>query len=131
MEKNAPKTAKRRPTGVAAALMAIVLVITGSISSFADSIGGFTTHRDIVEARSTDVYSVVFRGREVARVAVKGDGDTDLDLYVYNSNGDLVAKDDDYTDTCAVRWVPRWTGRYTIRVVNRGNVYNEYVIATN
>jgi hypothetical protein len=63
-----------------------------------------------------------------AAVTIRGDGDTDLDLYVYNRFGQLVAVDDDGTDHCIVRWVPASTGMVTIRLVNLGGVFNDYVI---
>jgi hypothetical protein len=84
-----------------------------------------------VQAESTDVFEIRFRVGELAVVTVSGDGDTDLDLYVYDENGNLVDKDDDYTDECVAIWIPRWTGRFTIRVVNIGAVYNRYRIAMN
>ena len=84
-----------------------------------------------VRAKSTDTFTVKFFSNERATVVVSGDGDTDLDLYIYDEIGNLIAKDDDYSDDCIVNWFPKWTGQYEIRVVNRGNVYNEYVIATN
>jgi len=37
-----------------------------------------------------------------------------------------VAVDDDYTDYCIGRWVPRVSGAITIRIVNVGRVYNDY-----
>lgn len=76
-------------------------------------------------------YTASFVANELAEVLVSGDGDTDLDLYVYDSNGNPIASDTDYSDDCYVRWVPAWTGRYTIRIVNRGPVYNRFVILTN
>lgn len=76
-------------------------------------------------------YIASFVANQLAEVLVSGDGDTDLDLYVYDSNGNLISCDTDYSDDCYVRWVPAWTGRYTIRIVNRGPVYNRFVILTN
>ena len=76
-------------------------------------------------------YTASFVANQLAEILVSGDGDTDLDLYVYDSNGNLIASDTDYSDDCYVRWVPKWTGRYTIRIVNRGPVYNRFVILTN
>lgn len=76
-------------------------------------------------------YTASFVANQLAEVLVSGDGDTDLDLYVYDSNGNPIASDTDYSDDCYVRWVPAWTGRYTIRIVNRGPVYNRLVILTN
>jgi hypothetical protein len=85
-----------------------------------------------VNANARDTFRpIVFRGGELASVMLKGDGDTDLDLYIYDEAGTLVAKDDDGMDLCIARWRPRWTGSYTIVVRNRGTVYNRYVMVTN
>ena len=95
------------------------------------AVGGPKKHYDTVNGNSTDTYEISFYGDELAEVYVSGDGDTDLDLYVYDSRGNLIDKDDDYTDECYVRWVPAWTGKFIIRIVNRGSVYNEYLLMTN
>lgn len=76
-------------------------------------------------------YTVSFVANQLAEILVSGDGDTDLDLYVFDSNGNSIASDTNYSDDCYVRWVPAWTGRYTVRIVNRGPVYNRFVILTN
>lgn len=86
---------------------------------------------DSVPARSVDAHNVVFRGGSEAIVYIEGDGDTDLDLYVYDAYGRLVGCDEDYTDRCVVRFVPRSTGNYSIQVKNRGDVYNRYLFMTN
>ncbi|GAB1415270.1 hypothetical protein MASR2M117_06760 [Paludibacter sp.] len=84
-----------------------------------------------VAAGGSDIFTVKFWANERATVAVSGDGDTDLDLYVYDESGNLIVKDDDYSDDCIVNWTPKWTGQFTIKVVNCGNVYNRYAIVTN
>ena len=84
-----------------------------------------------VYGRSYTYYDAKFWANEIAEVAVSGDGDTDLDLYVYDENGNLIASDTDYTDDCYVRFCPRWTGLFRIKIVNRGSVYNNYAIVTN
>jgi len=95
------------------------------------AVGGPRRQIDRVAALSTITYRVDFRANELAEIAVIGDGDTDLDLYVYDANGNLVAYDEDYTDRCYVSFVPRYTLPFIIRVVNRGRVYNQFVIMTN
>lgn len=95
------------------------------------AVNGPSRHYDSVNGGSSDTYQVNFVANYLAEVAVSGDGDTDLDLYVYDSNGNLIASDTDYSDDCYVSWVPAWTGRFVIKVVNRGPVYNRYVILTN
>ena len=95
------------------------------------SVRGPSRHYDAVNGNSTDSYQISFVANELAEILVSGDGDTDLDLYVYDSNGNLIAKDDDYTDDCYVRWVPSWTGRFIVKIVNRGPLYNRYALLTN
>jgi len=95
------------------------------------AVGGARSDVATVSARSSYTWTCSFVAHKLAEVAVSGDGDTDLDLYVYDSNGNLIESDTDYTDDCYVSWVPRWTGKYYIKIVNRGNVYNRYVIVTN
>lgn len=84
-----------------------------------------------VRAFGTDSYEVNFRGGRSAEVLVTGDGDTDLDMFIFDENGNLVCSDDDRTDQCYCRWNPRWSGAFTIKVKNLGDVYNQYVIVTN
>jgi hypothetical protein len=84
-----------------------------------------------VPAGSTDRFVIAFKYGIPAEIFVSGDGDTDLDLYVYDENGNLITGDDDYSDDCYVCWTPAWTGNFVVNVVNRGRVYNEYLMVTN
>lgn len=95
------------------------------------AVGGAKYTEECVLAHDTDVYRIRFRGGQSACVYVSGDGDTDLDLYVYDENGNLIGSDTDYTDECIVTWNPIWTGPFTIKIKNRGSVRNYYSIATN
>ena len=95
------------------------------------AVNGPSRHYDTVNGNSTDNYQINFIANYLAEIAVSGDGDTDLDLYVYDSNGNLIVSDTDYSDDCYVSWVPAWTGRFIVKVVNRGPIYNRYVILTN
>lgn len=61
---------------------------------------------------------------------VRGDGDTDLDVYVYDSNGNLILSDKDYTDDCLMQWTPKANEAYRVVIKNRGRVYNNYTITT-
>jgi hypothetical protein len=103
----------------------------GSAGGTLGSTRGAIVHRDSVNARAWDDYVISFYAGEVARIAVVGDGDTDVDLYVYDESGHLIAKDDDRTAECVVEFVPRWTGPFRVRVVNNGYVYSNYILMTN
>lgn len=95
------------------------------------AVGGPKVATKKLLARTVVTYEVQFRGGEAAIVIVDGDGDTDLDLFVYDANGHLIDQDIDLTDTCVATWTPRWTGTFTIKVANLGNVWNEFVLTTN
>ncbi|MDI3326584.1 hypothetical protein QKW35_19575 [Pontibacterium granulatum] len=91
-------------------------------------VGGPAIHSDRVKARRNDIYTLNFKGGEQAAVFVSGDGDTDLDLYVYDENGNQICKDTDGSDTMLCRWTPRWTGEFEIKIKNLGTVYNDYTM---
>lgn len=81
------------------------------------------------ESYVTDL--VTFDGLALAEVGIIGDGDTDLDLYVYDENGNIIESDENYSGDCYVSWIPRRTGTFLVKVVNRGKVYNNYTLVTN
>ena len=77
-----------------------------------------------VAANSSVTFTCTFYGGTFCEAIAIGDGDTDLDVYVYDENWNLVTSDTDYSDNCYVSWNPRWTGKFHIKVKNRGGVYN-------
>lgn len=114
-----------------ATLLALVDGIDIAESGHRGAAGGASCWIETVNANTSDVYKIRFTAGQTAAVFVSGDGDTDLDLYIYDENGNLITKDDDYTDECYCSWTPMWTGTFIIEVKNRGNVYNRYAIYTN
>jgi hypothetical protein len=113
------------------ALAAAAILASNLSIAHAGTVGGSTRTVEQVKANITDVYNLSFIAGQEAIVDVKGDGDTDLDLYIYDSSGNLITKDEDYTDHCVARWTPKWTGKFTIKIKNRGGVPNSYVMTTN
>ena len=89
-----------------------------------------TTTEECVLANSNDIYEVKCYAGEECAVLVSGDGDTDLDLYIYDQYGNLVAYDDDTTDTMYASWKAKRSGIYKIKIVNRGSVRNYYTMWT-
>jgi hypothetical protein len=83
------------------------------------------------EAYSSVTYHDEFYGGELAEVLIIGDGDTDLDLFVYDENGNLIVSDTGSSDVCHCQWNPRWTGVFRIEVHNLGDVWNAYTLETN
>ncbi len=83
------------------------------------------------EAYGSVIYYETFRSGEMAEVAIHGDGDTDLDVFVYDMNGRLIVQGVGLTDREQVRWFVPATGTYRIVVRNLGNVWNRFGLATN
>jgi hypothetical protein len=93
---------------------------------------GVISHADTVRALDYDDYTITFYGGEVARVAVVPDGNTDVDLVVFDENGNEIARDDNRGSSgCVVSFTPRWTGPFRVRVRNEGRVYSRYALITN
>lgn len=114
------------------ALMGMIEMLEADFSdSDRGRVGGPSRTVERVSSNDTDIYRIRFRGGQAAEVFVSGDGDTDLDLYVYDENDNLIESDTDYSDDCYVKWFPRWTGVFEIRIKNLGGVYNEYLMLTN
>lgn len=95
------------------------------------AVGGPRSTVDRVLSNTTDIWEIRFRGGERGSIRVEGDGDTDLDCYVYNSAGALVAYDNDMTDYCILDWYQATTGNVRLEIRNLGDVYNEYILSTN
>jgi hypothetical protein len=132
---------KRRfsPMAVLAALVAISTPLSATMPSDPTSpgpvllgrVGGAFVGTDRVPARMSHTYNMRFWAGDYASIAVSGDGDTDLDLFVYDELGNLIASDIDGTDECVVTWMPAWTGNFRVEIHNLGYVSNVYSIASN
>ena len=110
-------------------MVCTVAVVSLVAPAIASPVGAPKYDVHVVAAYSTDTFYVTFRGYEDAAVIISGDGDTDLDLYVYDANGNLIDADTDGSDDCVVRFMPYRTGTFRIEVRNLGRVYNRYEIA--
>ncbi len=85
-----------------------------------------------IPGSSTDSYDgVSFDGGAYAEVYAEGSGRTNLDLYIYDENGNLICSDTDGSDVSYCGWTPRWTGNFSIKVINRGDASNRYALITN
>lgn len=88
-------------------------------------------HVGRAERRTRHWYTLNFRGGEPAVISVTGDGDTDIDLYVYDQNGNQICRDLGLTDRARCQWTPAWTGSFRVAVANLGYVWNRFVMLTN
>lgn len=71
-----------------------------------------------------------FSKGEYAAIWVGGDGSSDLDLFVIDSNNQIVAADQRPGDSCWVEFFPAET-EYTVLIVNWGNKPNKFSVVFN
>jgi hypothetical protein len=114
------------------ALMTIIDQTKEAAKSMArGSVSGSGYWRRKLSARSYVNLRQRYIGNETAEVALRGDGDTDVDLFVFDARGNQICRSTTYSDREYCRWVPRWTGDFVIRVVNHGRVWNDVTVLTN
>lgn len=131
-EPGAMIAAARSMAGGSASVTALASQLQNRLAGGAKgAVGGPRSTTDRVLSNSTDVWEIAFRGGERGSIRVDGDGDTDLDCYVYNSAGTLVAYDNDLTDYCILDWYQASTANIRLEIRNLGDVYNQYILSTN
>ena len=113
---------------IAKSLVVVALVATNMTVAFASPTRGPAIGIRRVEARSSIFFVDTFRANEVATVALVGDGATDLDIYVWDMNNNLVTRAIGATDRETVSFLPFNTGSYRIEIRNLGNTWNEFAI---
>lgn len=109
-----------------------VLILIAS-TSFATVVGsGSASTTETVRAGETDSYQEWFVSGQEAGAIVSGDGDTDLDLYMYDEYGRLICKSETNGDDEFCTWTPSFNNlgarRFKVKIMNRGSVYNNYTI---
>ena len=92
---------------------------------------GPRTRSGVAAPLATDTYREPFKAGEPAAVLIAGDGDSNLDLYVFDERGARICASERLDDVEVCRWQPRAAGRVMIHVVNRGRVDNRYELRSN
>ncbi len=91
-------------------------------------VGGPKQAASRIEAGALQRFTVDFVGGEPASVYLVGDGDSDLDLLILDETDTEICTGTRNADRELCRWMPRWTGSFTIYVKNQGGYYNDYQI---
>lgn len=106
------KTFRTLATATVAATLTAGIALAGSPN------WGSTYH--YVAPGGEIVLNEVFYGGELAVIELNGDGASDVDLYVYDENGNFIGSSTSAGPFERVTFEPIWTGDFEIRVVNYG-----------
>ena len=103
----------------------LALAALGFSASSARAAAPFFSGRIWAHSTNQHYLSVGFSANHVI---VRGDGDTDLDCWLYGPDGQLVSSDTDCTDVCVL--ASPGFGTHRVVIYNYGSVYNDYVFGT-
>jgi len=111
----------RKSTKVLSSMMVAAVLITGIGTANAGIRGG-----DRLRGKHYQDTSVTLYAGTTYKIALDGDGSTDLDIFVYDDNGDRVAADMSSADDAVIHLAVYRTGTFRIRVKNLGRTANIY-----
>lgn len=119
------------------AKLVIALVVLSGIPTLGlaktASFSEVITENSAIEAGGFRIYAnhnvvhEIFLNRGSAEIILEGDGDTDLDLYVYDNTG-MIGRSECRCDSERIPLNIYQSGNFRVQVVNRGNTYNDYYL---
>jgi hypothetical protein len=84
-----------------------------------------------VQAKGEITMKLRFQGGTLARFSLKGDGKTDVDVFVFDEANRKVVEDIGATDRCECQWTPATPQVYRVVIRNLGTSPNRCSIAHN
>ncbi|MBX3578415.1 MAG: hypothetical protein KF723_14520 [Rhizobiaceae bacterium] len=94
---------------------------TAALTALAIAAGGIgTAQAGYVGAYESETYSQVYFAGNYTEVCIEGDGWSDIDLSVYDENGNLIDASTGSGAFECVSFTPAWTGQFTFVVENYG-----------
>ena len=113
---------------IAKFFLVALLIGSTATASVASPIPGPWRSVTSVNAFDSDFYTTTLRGGEYTAITIIGDGDTDLNVAVYNAAGQRITGTTGRGDKFTLRFVPSASGTYRIEVRNHGGIHNNYRI---
>jgi hypothetical protein len=97
-----------------------------SMPADASPIKGAQFTNDVLGRNMQHSFDLVLKKEEPTFMMVTGDGESDIDCFLYDENHHLLAKDDDRSSQCVIVITPRWAGHFTLIVQNVGTKQTFY-----
>lgn len=116
-----PIHSERRTFRAAAAALALVGL---SGTAFAEAFCGAAAPG----ATQLHADTLSFEAGGLASVLVGGDGASNLDCWILDATGTLVASDEHHGGVCILEWEARRTGPVTLEIANEGEVSSRYCV---
>jgi hypothetical protein len=112
-------------------ILAFIVISTTAMPISAGRSSGKATIESVIKPNATESYTDKYDGDKPAQIILVGEHTTDIDCYVYYTNGSLVGSDIKPGDSCNVNWVPKVTEHFIIKIINLGDEENKYHLTIN
>lgn len=93
--------------------------------------GAIISHAEIKPGGKRTYFDMRFEGGAYAEVYLEGRDQTDIDMFVYNENGDLICAQTDPSPISLCSWTPATTNNFRIVVENKSTLGTHYSLITN
>ncbi len=106
------------------------LVLVGAVSSqvLAARFTGPLEYRGVVPANSSVMFHQAMGAGDSTKILLQGAGNANLDLYVVNPQGQVIARDTRPGDRVEMRFVAPTAGHYRFILRNTGSVADAFVL---
>jgi hypothetical protein len=111
---------------VTQSLALIAALMTTAAIAVASPVGGTAQARGALDSGERRAYTIHLAGGEEWNLRAEGFGNGDLDCFVYDEDGILVGRDNDDTQLCIISDTPKWTGPFSVVLVNAGDAMISY-----
>jgi hypothetical protein len=111
---------------LAAALAVVGAMALGGVQTARAEAANADSVTGVLKAFDSDSYKATLYAGEPTDITVTGDGGTKLAVFLYDGDGKLVDSDVGYT--CRISGKPRYTDRFTIKIVNLGADLNVFTL---
>ncbi len=102
-------------------------IIATGLTAMAIALGGTAAaNAGYVGPNESVSFWDVFYADEYSEVCIQGNGWSDIDLWVYDENGNLIGRSTSYGSFECVSFTPIWTGEFTVVVENEGKPSGSY-----
>jgi hypothetical protein len=107
-----------------AALVALAALLCGARAEAKQAEGGkaeaFKGKAFDLKEKGKSAITLTFPAGKEATVTVRSEKKTDINLYIYDADKKVVAKDESPGPSCDIKFTPKEGGKYTLEIVNLG-----------
>ena len=110
-------------------LFTLIAALISSIA-LAGEIGGIKNYSDVVDGNKSVSYNLILKTNELLTIKLSADNDSNIDCYLHNWSGEILAKDTSPASSCFISYTPKKQGKYIFLIMNSGDKSNNYQFTT-